>query len=149
MQGGVAIPLEVAAPPSPVGSGAPARTPPSSSKRRAKLQSDLEAGALFADGLGSSEAAAAGGFLGACSSDSEFVPLSSGEGDGEASSSAHTVQAQDLFSRTSSCVYDKVDAVPGPRPDLHLLSRLAWQHLSDHGLPAGEGAGAGANIHRA
>ena len=124
MQGGAAIPLEVAPPTSPGGSGAPARTPPSGSKRREKLQSDLEAGALIADGLKGAEAAAAG-FLGASppSSDGEFVRLSSGEGD--ATSSAHNAQAQDFFSRTSSCVYDKVHAAPCAPRDLHLVASFS------------------------
>ena len=128
--------LEVAIPNSP-GSIVSAKTPPSSSKRRAKLQSDLEAGARLADGQGAEEAFASGAYLGASppSSDgSEFVRLSSGEADavelahssgGNASAPVerplHDSQGGDLFSRTSSCVYDKV--MPG-RALFHLAPAL-------------------------
>jgi hypothetical protein len=103
--------LDLSIPNSP-GSVAPVKTPPSSSsKRRAKLQSDLEAGAKMANGVGDEERRASGGYLGASSS---------GESEGDFAHHGaplanerplHGAQGGDLFSRTSSCVYDKV--LPG------------------------------------
>eukprot|EP00802_Teleaulax_amphioxeia_P005718 Tamp_05722.p1 GENE.Tamp_05722~~Tamp_05722.p1 ORF type:complete len:603 (+),score=42.05 Tamp_05722:270-1811(+) len=84
---------------------------PGGSRRRARLQEDLDAGAKIADELNKS----ADRSLTPPLSDGEFARLSSGEmsTDGQMSTEGTFVAGShenDFFTRTSSCVYDKAKA---------------------------------------